>query len=257
MTFHTEGIILKYNSWRETGRMYIIYTRESGKVLAVGRGTRKILSKLAAHLEPYSRVNLFLARGKRHETIAGARMTQPSEPLVENDTRHVVASFVSESFNQLVKWGDADERLWSVLDNFYQDLRTAEQDNVAPLLAGYLWHFMDTLGYGPRLDECMVCEKTPGAESMWFMPTLGALCCPSCRTGQLTILIAETVTLSDLEEIRTHLTNPAEVVIASPAPIRIAHLFLEAHLDRPLMTQPLLREIVPLPQAQTLTKTPF
>lgn len=254
MTFHTEGIILRRETWRETGRMYVIYTREAGKLLAVGRGTRKILSKLGAHLEPYSRVELFLARGRRHETIAGAKMTRPSEPFVADDLRHVAASFIAESFDQLVKWGDRDEGLWELLDGFYGALTDMDADEVAPAVAGYLWRFMDALGYGPRLHECMVCEKalTPGG--IWFMPVSGAVSCRTCRPDERSLVAAEPVDAEGLSEIRDFLYGEGVEGVSSPTAIRAAHLFLEAHLDRPLMTQPLLRELMPLPKITALTR---
>lgn len=257
MTFHTEGIILRRDTWRETGRMYVIYTREAGKVLAVGRGTRKILSKLAAHLEPYSRAELFLARGRRHETVAGAKLTRASEPFVEDDIRHVAASFVAEVFDQLVKWGDRDERLWELLDGFYGGLADAEADTVPATVAGYLWRFMDALGYGPRLHECLICEKPPSPQGIWFMPTSGSVSCRTCRPDERSLIAAEPVDAAGVEEIRSFLYGDGVEGVSSPTAVRAAHLFLEAHLDRPLMTQPLLRELMPLPVPEPLTAGPF
>jgi DNA repair protein RecO (recombination protein O) len=64
-TYHARGIVLRRETWRDAARLYTVYTREAGKLLAIGRGTRKALSKLGAHLEPYTLVDLHLARGRR------------------------------------------------------------------------------------------------------------------------------------------------------------------------------------------------
>ena len=48
----------------EADRLLWLFTREMGKVKAVAKGVRKMRSRKAGHLEPQTRVNLLLARGR-------------------------------------------------------------------------------------------------------------------------------------------------------------------------------------------------
>lgn len=247
MTYHTEGIILKRETWRETGRMYVIYTKEAGKLLAIGRGTRKVLSKLAAHLEPYTTADLFIARGRRYETLAGANMTRSPEPLVQDDTRHVTASFFTEVLDHFVKWGQKDDELWDLLNGFLQDLEHISEEQIQYRLAGFLWEFMDHLGYGPILDQCSVCETENLQGAVWFLPISGAVACRTCRPEERSLVGAELIDMQALRELRDFLADPEKKEVMSPATIRAGHIFVEVHLDRSLTSLPILRTVLPLP----------
>jgi len=72
MTRLVKGIILRKQDYRESDRLFVIYTDELGKIEAVAKGVRKIKSKMAGHLELFSIVNLMVAPGKNYYQIAGA-----------------------------------------------------------------------------------------------------------------------------------------------------------------------------------------
>lgn len=248
MTYHTEGIILKRETWRETGRIYTVYTREAGKLLALGRGTRKVLSKLASHLEPYTTADLFIARGRRYETLAGASMTRSPEPLVANDERHVAVSFFAEAVDHFVKWGEKDEELWGLMDGFLEDLSNIGKDRLPHRLAGFLWKFMDHLGYGPLLHQCSVCETEKLHGAAWFLPTSGTVACRTCRPEERSLVGAELVDAVSLEELKAFFLDPEKKEIRTPTAIRAGHIFAEVHFDRPLISLPILRQVLPLPE---------
>lgn len=48
----TEGVVLARDAGRRFDDRYTIFTKEAGKVVAHSTGTRRIVSKLAPHLEP-------------------------------------------------------------------------------------------------------------------------------------------------------------------------------------------------------------
>jgi len=58
------AIVLRHSDWGEADRLVSIFTRERGKVRAVVKGARKITSRKAGHLEPFTHVKLQLARGR-------------------------------------------------------------------------------------------------------------------------------------------------------------------------------------------------
>ena len=68
-TYITEGIVLKYYPYRDFDRIFTIYTKEHGKIDVIGKGTGKLLSKLAGHLEPYTVSKLMVADGRRWDVL--------------------------------------------------------------------------------------------------------------------------------------------------------------------------------------------
>jgi DNA repair protein RecO (recombination protein O) len=235
MTYHAQGIVLRREDRRDVDRTYVIYTREAGKVLAVGRGTRKILSKLAAHLEPYSAAELFLARGRRYETVCNAVLARSPEPIAADEARHAAAACFAEAFDQLVKWGEPDEELWDLANAFFGELSGAERAGVPGLLAGALWSFMAALGYRPRLDACLSCGKDPSAAGAQFLPLRGRVACRDCHFDERDLVGAEPLDTAALDDLRR---GPSPILRSdlSPGAVRAAHALLEAHLDRPLIS---------------------
>ncbi len=70
MTRLVKGIILRKQDYRESDRLFVIYTDELGKISAVAKGARKIKSKMAGHLELFHVINLMVAPVKTNYKIA-------------------------------------------------------------------------------------------------------------------------------------------------------------------------------------------
>ena len=63
-TLSTEAVVLRHSDWGEADRVLVLFTREQGKVRALAKGARKMLSRKAGHLEPFTHVKVLLALGK-------------------------------------------------------------------------------------------------------------------------------------------------------------------------------------------------
>ncbi len=224
MTFNTLGIILKREPWKETGRIYTIYTREAGKVLAVGRATRKPISKLSAHLEPFTLAELHLAHGRRTETICGARLQRSPEPLVADEARHAAAAFAVEAFDHFVKYGERDLKLWDLLDGYLVGLQDAPEADIHQRLESHVWDFMDALGYRPNIEACAMCETVPFGDTR-FLPVRGVIVCMRCEPDERM--------LAGVERYRHGEPN-----------LRAGLAFLEAHLDKPIWSLPIVRGLL-------------
>jgi len=241
-TYHVRGVVLRREIWRDAARIYTIYTREAGKLMAVGRGTRRVLSKLGPHLEPYGTVDLHLARGRKTETICGAIMLRPPDPFAADDRRYLAASFAAEAFDHFVKTGEPDPELWTLLEAWYADLSALPSDRVEARLSAFVWRFMSHLGYRPKLDACSECGRPLRFEAARFLPVPGTAACGNCFLDERALVGCETLPHQAVEAILR--TIDEEPVPASPqgdAGLAPALAFMEARLDRPLSSLPLVR----------------
>ena len=57
-TYRSETVILSYTPLDEADLLVTMYTKDRGKVRAVGKGARRSTSKLVGHLEPLTVVNM-------------------------------------------------------------------------------------------------------------------------------------------------------------------------------------------------------
>ena len=62
-SFRVDAVVLRHSDWGEADRLLVMFTRELGKVRAIAKGVRKLRSRKAGHLEPFTRSNLLLACG--------------------------------------------------------------------------------------------------------------------------------------------------------------------------------------------------
>ena len=90
-----ESVVLRHSDWGEADRLLSIYTREHGKLRAIAKGARKMRSRKAGHLEPFTRVTLMLARGRDLWIVTQAETVDPYLPLGEDLVRMGYAAYVS------------------------------------------------------------------------------------------------------------------------------------------------------------------
>lgn len=114
-TFSTEAIIIKRTAWREVDSLVTVYTHESGKLELLARGTSKISSRLAGHLEPYNRVRLMVINGKS-KSYVGAVETLDSFYNIKTDLAKLkwVGTWLT-NFNKRVQVNQSDRDAYKLL----------------------------------------------------------------------------------------------------------------------------------------------
>ncbi|MEW5831025.1 MAG: DNA repair protein RecO, partial [Chloroflexota bacterium] len=83
-SFRAEAIVLRHSDWGEADRMLVLFTRQQGKVRALAKGARKIRSRKAGHLEPFTRVTLQLAAGRDLLIVTQAETLEAYQPVRED-----------------------------------------------------------------------------------------------------------------------------------------------------------------------------
>ena len=71
-SYRAEAIVLKHHDWGEADRILTAFTREHGKLRVIAKGVRKIRSRRAGHLEPFTHVMLQLAKSKELPIVTQA-----------------------------------------------------------------------------------------------------------------------------------------------------------------------------------------
>src|SRR4030095_11005493 len=63
-SFRVDAVVLRHSDYGEADRLLTLFTRQRGKMRAIAKGARKIASRKAGHIEPFTQVKLQLAKGK-------------------------------------------------------------------------------------------------------------------------------------------------------------------------------------------------
>jgi len=117
-TYRTKAIILDRQSCAEADSRVVVYSFDYGKLELTARGTAKLLSKMAGHLEPFNIVDLMVIKG-RGADYAGAVTSLVSVNLLKQDLNKISsAGYVCGLTKQLIKTGEAESRIFNLLGQY-------------------------------------------------------------------------------------------------------------------------------------------
>lgn len=176
------AIVLRHADWGEADRLVTLFTRERGKLRAVAKGARKITSRKAGHLEPFTHVKLQLARGRSLFIVTQADTIDAYLPLRETLVMTGTASYVVELLDRFVYEDEgANPTLFRLLSDTLKRLSTGEDIWLA--VRYYEMRLLDILGFRPQLFECANCARKIEAKDQFFSFSSGGVICPRCGRG--------------------------------------------------------------------------
>ena len=196
-SFRAEAVVLRHSDFGEADRLLTLYTRERGKVRAIAKGARKIASRKAGHLEPFTRVKLQLAKGRDLFIVTQAETIDAYPALRADLTLTGYAAYVIELLDRFVPDEEAavpslfrllTETLSRLAADTSTSLREAPPRGSAssiPWLTvrSYEMRLLDLLGFRPQLFECANCKNEIQAQDQFFSAALGGAICPRCGQG--------------------------------------------------------------------------
>lgn len=160
-TYQTHGIILKKTDHAEADQLFSIYTKNKGKVLALGRGTKKIKSKLNSSLQYFAIVNLMIASGKNYDHIAGVEIAGNFFNIKNDLKKIILASFGLELIEQLTKVDQPDEKIFILLSKYFQilDKNSFTNKEWQTIKQAFIIKLLTLLGLGPTTDIATSAKK--------------------------------------------------------------------------------------------------
>lgn len=181
--FRVEAVVLRHTDWGEADRLLWLYTLEMGKLRAVARGVRKPRSRKAGHLEPFTRVQLMLARGRDLPLVTQADTVDAYLPLREGLVGLTYASYVVELLDrftaeQVPSEEDENRSLYWLLVNTLK--RISQGENLDLVVRYYEVRLLDLVGFRPQLFHCTSCGAEIQAQDQYFSAQMGGVLCPLC-----------------------------------------------------------------------------
>jgi len=178
-SFRLEAVVLRHADWGEADRLLTLYTRERGKVRAIAKGARKIKSRKAGHLEPFTRVNLQLARGRDLLIVTQADTINAYQPLREDLVKTGYASYLIELLDCFTYEEESENySIFCLLTETFS--RIASEADPWLAIRYYEVRLLDHLGFRPQLFECANCREEIQAVDQFFSAAQGGVLCPRC-----------------------------------------------------------------------------
>lgn len=202
-TFNTKALVLNRFAYREYDSRVTFYTALFGKIDLLARGTQRPGSKLAAHIEPLSLVDLMIVKGKKTDYI-GSSIISDAYCGIKNDLNKLpAAGSALFAFNRLVKHEEKDEELLELLLEFLHilDQRPEQADW---LLASWSLKFLSVLGYQPELYHCLHCKKRLEPDNNYFSIMKGGIFCAHCARQEFNL---DSIDVSSIKMLRLVLSH--------------------------------------------------
>jgi DNA repair protein RecO (recombination protein O) len=214
-TLRVEAVVLRHSDWGEADRLLTIFSREQGKLRCVVKGARKLLSRKAGHLEPFTRVALLLARGADLWIVTQAETVDAYLPLRESLERTATAAYVVELLDRFTYEEGENFHLYQLLVDTLRRVSSEESDLFLSVRY-YEVHLLDILGFKPELFHCVRCREEIKPQNQYFSFLLGGVLCPRDGPGAED---ARPISMLALKYLR-HLQRStyAEAKKANPAP---------------------------------------
>lgn len=178
----TKGYILKRENINEADQVFLIYTRDFGKIKVLAKAVRRTDSKLKSAIQVFYLSEIEFIQGKALKTLTDAILIQRFDSIRQDLLKLRLAYSFSKTFNALVKNQEADKKLWQLLNGFFQNLELEKLTSTKAQLIYYFffWNLLSVLGYKPELKSCVFCRKKAIPDRFFWIAGEGGLVCKNC-----------------------------------------------------------------------------
>ncbi len=173
----TTGIILRKTDYSEADRIFVILTKELGKISAIAKGVRKVKSKMGGHLEFFCEINFEFYKSSSGDLyrVNGAESTSVNKNIVQD------LELMEDGYKIIKLLNEFTEEKYplpKVLKLSNESFELLNQENDANLiLLTFQIKFFTILGYLPSFDHCLKCrEKLTDSKNYFDISNLGITC---------------------------------------------------------------------------------
>jgi len=188
-TYRSVAVILKRQDFKEYDRLLTVYTEKMGKIEVVARGTKKIQSKLAGHLEPFCLTDLMVARGRYRDRVAGSVILEDFNQLKSSFEGIVLAGYFNEVVDLLTRSHQVDQNTFSLIKKAYRTIdRYFEKNdkkedfrNQFLIVLSFILRLLSLQGFQPSFKSCFYCKKDVKEEKNFLSFSHLSVVCPACQ----------------------------------------------------------------------------
>ncbi|MCB0103094.1 MAG: DNA repair protein RecO [Anaerolineales bacterium] len=245
-SFRASAIVLRHADWGEADRILTLYTREQGMVRALAKGARKVTSRKAGHLQPFTHISVQLAKGRDLLIVTQVETLNAFLPLHEDLMKTGHAAYAVELLLRFsYEEEGANPSVFRLLVETFE--RIQKETDVWLPIRYYEMRLLDAVGFRPQLFECANCNRKILPEDQFFSFMAGGVICPRCGEGLLNLTRISLETLKYLRHFQRSSYRDASVARPSPEVQKEAEALMQGYfsylLERELNTPGFIKKI--------------
>lgn len=247
-SLRASAVVLRHSDWGEADRLLTLYTREQGMVRALAKGARKVTSRKAGHLQPFTHITVQLAKGRDLLIITQVETINAFLPLHDDLVKTSYAAYIVEL---LLRFSYEDEGANpSIFKLLVDTLARIEKESDSWVAVRYYeMRLLDGVGFRPQLFECANCGRGILAEDQFFSFTAGGVICPRCGEGVRNLTKISLEALKYLRHFQRSSYRDASRAQPSPEVRKEAETLMQGYfahtLERGLNTPGFIKKIKP------------
>jgi len=249
--YRVSAVVLKRRDQGEADRLLTVLARERGKMTLLAKGVRRTASRKAGHIEPFTYVELLVARGKSLDLVTQAETVEAHRHLREDLWRSSWAYYVAELADAFVQDDDPHPQLFDLLLETLGrlDRGAADQRGADPLLTVryYEVHLLSLAGYQPQLFRCVQCSELLKPEVNFLSLARGGCLCPQHGANHPETIALSLAVLKVLRFLQTRAWEEVAALEITPATMAqveaVLKRYIVFHLERTVRSAAFLERL--------------
>ncbi len=176
--YRVEGVVLKSASLGEGDLLVTLLTRDGSKLRAMAWGARKLTSRKMGHLEPLTRVDLALSKGRNLDTITQAHSLEAFNVMKSGLESTAKAFYLAEMVDGFAIEDGANPPLYSLFLDALRAVQDSPEDNAT--VPHFQLSLLQVTGFMPELYRCVECRQQILPSDHRFSIDLGGVLCSGC-----------------------------------------------------------------------------
>lgn len=119
------SFVLSRKDFKECDQVISLYTLEKGKVEALAKGVKKIISKNAASLEPFSFIEAEIVPGKQIDRVTRVQNIKLYKNIRADLAKCLAAGYTVNFLDKILQPGAPDKELFNLLGGWLDFLDTS------------------------------------------------------------------------------------------------------------------------------------
>lgn len=180
--YNSRAVVLKSIKYRDSDKIFTLFTKESGKISAIARGVRKISSRRGGNLDTLNLVSVNIHEdGSGFKSIEEVKTIESFKNLKKDLSKSLKAYYLVELVHRAT---EEDEQFSGIFDLLVKCLKALDKN----VYSGDLFiiyfeiNLMKLLGYEINVSECRKCHRS--IDDSWkkysFNIESGGIECENC-----------------------------------------------------------------------------
>lgn len=113
--YKTRGVIIRSKPFEEAAKLVTVFTNDFGKVFAIAKGAKRPTSKFGGRLEPFSYLELSLARGRNLDILSQCETIESFKEVRKDHDRMKSAIYMLKVIDRSTVERQKNEKLFKLL----------------------------------------------------------------------------------------------------------------------------------------------